>query len=104
MNLTVSIKASVLKSRRSPTDVVCTALLKKQGHENTLLPSDLSFVCRAKLMDEIKLTRVGRYKIAWDRCDDIASRNTTEQADTEKLRRLSELGEQLKKSKKRGGQ
>ena len=55
-------------------------------------------------MDEIKLTRVGRYKIAWDRCNDLASRNTTEQADTEKLRRLSELGKQLKKSKKRGGQ
>ena len=55
-------------------------------------------------MDEIKLTRVGRYKIAWDRCDDIASRNTTEQADTEKLRRLSELGEQFKKAKKRGNQ
>ncbi len=55
-------------------------------------------------MDEIKLTRVGRYKIAWDRCDDITSRNTTEQADTEKLRRLSELGEQFKKAKKRGNQ
>ena len=104
MNLTVPIKASVLKSRRSPTRVVCTALLKKQGHENTLLVINLGFVCGANLMDEIKLTRVGRYKIAWDRCDDITSRNTTEQADTEKLRRLSELGEQFKKAKKRGSQ
>ena len=51
-------------------------------------------------MDEIKLSRVGRYKIAWDRCDDLASRNTTEQADTEKLRRLAELGKQFKKSEK----
>ena len=104
MNLTVPIKASVLKSRRSPTNVVCIALLKKQGHENTLLASDLGFVCRASLMDEIKLTRVGRYKIAWDRCDDIASRNSKDQGDTEKLRRLSELGEQFKKAKKRGSQ
>ncbi len=55
-------------------------------------------------MDEIKLTRVGRYKIAWDRCDDIASRNSKDQGDTEKLRRLSELGEQFKKAKKRGSQ
>ena len=55
-------------------------------------------------MDEIKLTRVGRYKIAWDRCDDIASRNSKDQGDTEKIRRLSELGEQFKKAKKRGSQ
>ena len=78
------------------------ALLKKQGHENTLPLSGLGFVCRANLMDEIKLTRVGRYKIAWDRCDDLASRNMTEQADTEKLRRLAELGKQFKKAKKNG--
>ena len=53
-------------------------------------------------MDEIKLTRVGRYKIAWDRCDDIASRNSKKQGDTEKLRRLAELGRQFKKPNKTG--
>ena len=47
-------------------------------------------------MDEIKLTRVGRYKIAWDRCDAITNRNSTERADTEKLKRLAELGKQFK--------
>lgn len=55
-------------------------------------------------MDEIKLTRVGRYKIAWDRCDATADRNGPEQADTEKLRRLAELGKQFKKAKKNGSQ
>lgn len=51
-------------------------------------------------MDEIKLTRVGRYKIAWDRCDAITNRNSTERADTEKLKRLAELGKQFKQFKK----
>ena len=55
-------------------------------------------------MDEIKLTRVGRYKIAWDRCDATADRNRPEQADTEKLSRLAELGKQFKKAKKNGSQ
>ena len=55
-------------------------------------------------MDEIKLTRVGRYKIAWDRCDATAARNGPEQADTEKLRRLAEVGKQFKKAKKNGSQ
>ena len=55
-------------------------------------------------MDEIKLTRVGRYKIAWDRCDAAAARNRSERADTEKLRRLAELGKEFKKAKKNGSQ
>jgi hypothetical protein len=59
---------------------------------------------RKNPMDEIKLTRVGRYKIAWDRCGATADRNGSEQADTEKLRRLAELGKQFKKAKKNGSQ
>ena len=48
-------------------------------------------------MKEIKLTRIGRYKIAWDRSDAVEkSIKTAEEYDTEKLRRLAELGTRLK--------
>ena len=76
--------------------------VEKTRTEKYPTTSDQKYVCEANLMDEIKLTRVGRYKIAWDRCDDIASRNSKEQGDTEKLRRLAELGKQFKKPKKTG--
>jgi len=51
-------------------------------------------------MDEIKLTRVGRYKIAWDRSDTIMHPKELDQVISEKVRRLIELGKKLERDKK----
>ena len=51
-------------------------------------------------MDEIKLTRVGRYKIAWDRTDSIMHPKELDQAESEKVRQLIELGKKLERDKK----
>ena len=52
-------------------------------------------------MSEIKLTRIGRYKIAWDRSDAVGKNiKSAEEYDTEKLRRLAELGKRLKQDMK----
>ncbi len=52
-------------------------------------------------MSEIKLTRIGRYKIAWDRSDAVEKNiKSAEEYDTEKLRRLAELGKRLKQDMK----
>lgn len=52
-------------------------------------------------MSEIKLTRVGRYKIAWDRSDAVEKKTkSTEEYDTEKLRRMAELGKRFKRDMK----
>jgi len=52
-------------------------------------------------MDEIKLTRVGRYKIAWDRTDTAMHPSEPDQAISEKLRQLIELGKKLETDKKK---
>jgi len=51
-------------------------------------------------MDEIKLTRIGRYKIAWDRTDTVIHPKEPDQAMSEKLRHLIELGKRLERDKK----
>jgi len=51
-------------------------------------------------MDKIKLTRVGRYKIAWDRSDTIMHPKELDQAESGKVRHLIELGKKLERGKK----
>lgn len=51
-------------------------------------------------MDEIKLTRIGRYKIAWDLTDTVIQPKERDQAISEKLRHLMELGKRLERDKK----
>ena len=48
-------------------------------------------------MSEIKLTRIGLYKIAWDRSDAVENNiKSAEEYDTEKLGRLAEMGKRSK--------
>jgi hypothetical protein len=51
-------------------------------------------------MSEIRPTRIGRYKFARDRSDAIKNIKLMEEYDTEKLRRLAELGKRLKQDMK----
>ena len=51
-------------------------------------------------MDEIKLTRVGRYKIAWDRSGTIMHPKELDQVISKKVRHLIELGKKLERDKK----
>ena len=48
-------------------------------------------------MSGIRPTRIGRYKIAWDRSDAVEKNiKLTEEYDTEKLRRLEKLDKMIK--------
>ena len=52
-------------------------------------------------MSEFRPTRIGRYKIAWDRSDAVEKNiKSAEEYDIEKLRRLTELGKRLKQNMK----
>lgn len=53
-------------------------------------------------MDEIKLTRVGRYIIAWDRSDAVMQTKVPDQSASEKLQHLIKLGKKLEKNTKEG--
>ena len=47
-------------------------------------------------MNEIKLTRIGRYQSAWNRTDLEASLNPTDETDEKKIRALMKLGNEMR--------
>ena len=52
-------------------------------------------------MNEIKMTRIGRYQSAWNRTDLEQSLNPSDKADEKKIRALMKLGDEMRELTKK---
>ena len=52
-------------------------------------------------MNEIKMTRIGRYQSAWNRADLEKSLNPSDEADEKKIRALMKLGDEMRELTKK---
>ena len=52
-------------------------------------------------MNEIKMTRIGRYQSAWNRTDLEQSLSPSDKADEKKIRTLMKLGDEMRKLTKK---
>jgi hypothetical protein len=52
-------------------------------------------------MNEIKMTRIGRYQSAWNRSDLEKGLNPSDKADEKKIRALMKLGDEMRELTKK---